>query len=322
MRVLSGDDVEALLPMPEAIALMQTAFVALSEGQAVAPVRTVLPVDEHAGRFLVMPAAGPSHAAVKLVSVHDANPARGLPLVHALVLVAEATTGRPLALLDGERLTDLRTGAASGLATDLLARPEASVVAVFGAGRQAHRQLEAVCAVRPIRCAYVVSRTEARAHAFAEATSGRLGVPVRVARAAEALAEADVVCTATTSAAPVFAHAELRPGTHINGVGSYRPDLAEVPPETVAAARVVVDHRASCRAEAGDLLQPLRAGLIDASHIETELGDVAAGRAVGRRTAAEVTFFKSVGNAVQDLVAAAHVAEAARRRGFGTIVEI
>lgn len=310
--------------MPTAIALMRPAFIDLSAGGAVAPVRTALPVPAHDARALFMPAYQPAteRLALKAVTIFPKNLGRDLPLIHALVLLFDATDGRPLALLDGEYLTALRTGAASGLATDLLARPEADVAAVFGAGVQARTQLEAVAAVRPLRRIFVFSRTRTSAEAFVQEMHARLGLDLRVAERPEQLREAAIVCTATTSTTPVFSSKHLAPGTHINGVGAYRPDMAEVPPATVAAARVVVDQRAACLAEAGDLIQPLRQGLFSEEHLRAELGEVAAGIAPGRTSPDQLTFFKSVGNAVQDLAVATHAVAVAEQQGFGTVVPL
>ncbi len=323
-RFLSKEDVRQALDMEQAIALMRDAFADLSEGRADVPVRTTLALPEHDGRALFMPAYLPEkqHVGLKVVTVHAHNPQRGLPLVHALVMVLDAADGRPLALMDGEYLTALRTGAGAGLATDLLARPDAHVAAVFGAGAQARTQLEAVCAVRRIRRAWVFSRRPESAAAFAGEMRARLDLDVQAAPSPETLREADVVCTATTSLVPVFAHRHLKPGAHVNGVGSYRPDMAEIPPETVQAAKVVVDHRPACLAEAGDLIQPLQQGLIDAAHVYAELGEIVTGRKAGRTSDEEVTLFKSVGNAVQDLAAAGYVAAAARARNLGVEVAL
>ncbi len=324
IRILSREDVRQALDMKQAIALMREAFIALSEGRATVPVRVNMPVPEHQGRALFMPVYSPIYDQIglKVATVHPNNAARGLPFIHALVMVIDAATGRPLAVMDGEYLTALRTGAASGLATDLLARPEAAVAVLFGAGVQARTQLEAVCTVRPIRRAYVFSRSRDHAEAFAQEMSARLNLDVQVADDPATLQEADVVCTATTSLDPVFAHADLKPGIHINGIGSYRPDMAEIPPETVLAAKVVVDHRPACLAEAGDLLQLLGQGLITEEHIHAELGEIAAGHLAGRTSDDEITFFKSVGNAVQDLAAASHVVAVAEARNLGIAVAL
>lgn len=315
---LSADQVRRALPMTEAIAAVREAFAQLSSGQVTLPVRQSLPATAARGDALVMAC----HSAVsrmfslKFVTTFPDNPRQGLPTTQALVILTDGTTGAHLAVMDGASLTAIRTGAASGLATDLLARPDAATVAVFGAGVQARTQLEAVCCVRTIRRASVYDSDSTAAERFAAEMTHQLGVPVeRAGTSAQNLADADVVCTATSSCQPVFADRELRTGAHINAVGAYRPEMAEIPAGVVCRARVVVDHRDSALEEAGDLLQPLRQGLIPQSHFATELGEVVLGRSPGRSHADEITLFKSVGVAIQDLCAAARVL--ARARQFG-----
>jgi len=325
MLILSHHDVRQALPMREAVEAMKRAFAQLSTGQAEVPLRVPVHVPRHNGLTLFMPAylAADDQMAVKMVSVFNDNPARGLPLIHALVVVIDAQTGAPVAAMEGASLTALRTGAASGAATDLLARPDAAVAAVFGAGAQGRTQLEAVCAVRPIREAWVYDVDPQRAQAYAGEMGGRLGIPVHVAASpAEAVRRADVVCTATTSTTPVFDDADVRPGTHINAVGAYTPQMREVPTETVLRARVVIDHRTASLAEAGDLLIPIREGRMTEEHIWAELGEIVAGLKPGRLSPDEITLFKSVGVAVQDVAAAAAVLEAARRQNLGVEVPL
>ena len=325
LRILSCEDVRRALPMRQAIEAMKGAFAQLSTGQADVPLRVALNVPRHHGVTLFMPAylADDDRMAIKIVSVFDDNPAQGLPLIHALVVVVDATTGRPAAVMDGTYLTALRTGAASGAATDLLAREETHVVAVFGAGAQGHTQLEAVCAVRPIQEVWIHDVAPGRAAAYAAEMSQQLSLTVRAAETpAEAVRQADVICTATTSTRPVFADTDVRPGTHVNAIGAYTPQMQEIPAETVVRAKVVIDHRKASLAEAGDLLLPLRQGLMTEDHIYAELGEIAAGLKPGRTSPEEVTLFKSVGVAVQDVAAASAVLEAARRLGLGTEVTL
>lgn len=325
LRILSANDVRRALPMSEAIEAIKAAFVQLSTGRANVPLRTPIDVPDHNGVALFMPAYlfDDNQMAIKIVSVFNDNPSQGLPLIHALVVVVDATTGQPQAAMDGTYLTALRTGAASGAATDLLARPHARVAAIFGAGAQGRTQLEAVCAVRPIEQARVFDLDSQRAAAYADEMRARLSLPVSVAESpAEALREADVVCTATTSSTPVFADADLPPGAHVNAVGAYTPQMQELPAETVIRARVVIDHHKSSLAEAGDLLIPLNQGLISQNHIYAELGEIVAGLKPGRTSDDEVTLFKSVGVAVQDVAAAGRVLAAAERLGLGVEVAL
>ncbi|MBN1656772.1 MAG: hypothetical protein JXA93_00145 [Anaerolineae bacterium] len=328
LHILSAADVRQAVTMAEAIAAVREAYVQLSTGQAVVPLRTPVPVDRRKAVTLFMPAylAASDAMAIKIVSVFPENPGRGLPLIHAAVLVVDAGTGQPRALLDGTYLTALRTGAASGVATDLLARPDARTAAIFGAGAQARTQLEAVCTVRPIERVWVYDPVPEATAAYVEEMSGH-GAPIpadiQIAGSPrEAVRDADVVCTATISTTPVFDDADLKAGVHINGIGSYTPEMQEVPAETVARARVVVDARSASLAEAGDLIIPLQAGIISEDDIHGEIGEVAAGRLPGRRSAEEITFFKSVGVAVQDVIVAELALRRAAALGLGAKVNL
>ena len=322
---LSAADVRRALPMPAAIAAVTDAFLRLSAGGALAPPRLHLALPPRDRTVLVMPAwlAGADTLSVKVIALYGENPSRGLPMVHALVVVLDAETGRPRAVMDGAALTALRTGAASGAATALLARPAAAAAAVIGAGRQGRAQLEAVCVVRSIRRATVFDPNGDAASVFAAETAAALGIPVVPARSAdEAVAAVSIVCTATPSGTPVFDDAAVRAGTHINAVGAYTPDRREIPGATVARARLAVDSRAACLEEAGDLLLPLGEGLIGPPDTWTELGEIAAGHRPGRQSPDEITLFKSVGLAVQDAAAAAAALHAAETLGLGTRVEL
>lgn len=324
VRILSRADVKRAITMKEAIDLMRDGFIALSNGRVKVPVRLSMPLPEHNGRALFMPVYGPEYGqlGLKVVAVHPGNTARKLPFIHAVVMVIDAATGAPRAIMDGEYITALRTGAGAGLATDLLALPDARVLGIFGAGVQARTQLEAVCAVRPIERVYVFGRSQERAETLACEAEAQYSVHASAAKNPALLQECTVICTATTSLAPVFASNNVRPGCHINGIGSYRPDMSEIPPDTVALAKVVVDQRAACLSEAGDLLMPIASGLITQDHIHAELGAIASGQVKGRTDQAEITFFKSVGNAIQDLVVASRLTALAKANDLGVEVEL
>jgi len=324
IRFLSAEDVRKTLSMAEAIEAVKGAFVELSRGEAVVPSRTPMALPDPQGGALFMPVylPGCEQIGLKTVTLFQENPRRGLPVIHALFLIMDGRDGRPLAVMDGEYLTALRTGAASGLATELLASRRARCVAVIGTGVQGRTQLEAVCAVRPIERAHVVDGDGGKAEAFAREMSEELSIPVAAAETKEALTGCDVLCTATPATDPLFSDQLLRPGTHINAVGSYRPEMREIPEATVARARVIVDSRAACLAEAGDLIQPIQAGLIDEEHVSTEIGEVAAGARQGRTSEEQITLFKSVGNAVQDLAAASRALARAERLGLGVEISL
>ncbi len=328
LRVLRAEDVRGSLPLPAAIEAVEGAFIQYSSGQAPLPRRLALSPDPEAGTSLFMPAYVPGLGAfgAKVISIFPGNIPKGLPTIHALVLLLDPATGVPLGLVEGSTLTALRTGAASGVATRWLSRPEASVLAVFGAGVQARTQAQAVCAVRSIRAIIVFDPLTSRAREFADELS-RLGPPVPkdvqpASSPAEAARPADIICTATTSRRPVFADLDIRPGVHINAVGSYQPDVQEIPGETVARAKVVVDSREAALAETGDLIIPVAAGIFSPDRIHAEIGQVAAGTKAGRTTSDEITLFKSVGLAVQDMAAGLRALKEAERLGLGTVLEI
>ena len=325
LRILSAEDVRRALPMTEAIGAVKSAFAQLSMGKVKMPLRTPIEIPAHRGVTLFMPGylSEDNQMAIKIVSIFNDNIARGLPLIHALVVVVDPTTGQPQAVMDGTYLTALRTGAASGAATELLATPEAKVVAIFGAGAQGKTQLEAVSAVRSVKHAWVYDTDPKRSTDYASEMSERLSFPVTVSKSSrEAVTQAEIICTSTTSSTPVFSDADLRPGVHINAIGAYTPQMQEIPSETVIRAKVVIDHRTASLAEAGDLLIPLHQGLIKRDHIYAELGEIIVGSKPGRESEAEITLFKSVGVAAQDIAAASRVLANAERMGLGVNVTL
>jgi ornithine cyclodeaminase/alanine dehydrogenase-like protein (mu-crystallin family) len=325
LRFISAADVAKALPMREAIVTMRKAFTLVSSGRAIIPPRTVIEIPDRGGSLLFMPSLLSEEArfGVKIVSLFAGNPGRGLPRIQSLVVLSDGETGSPLAVIEGGSLTALRTGAASGSATQALAREDSSVAAIFGAGVQGRTQLEAVAAVRPIVRALVFDPSAEAREGFAREMSASLGIEVAAASSpAEALRDADIICTATISAMPVFDDRELKPGAHINAVGSYKPDRREIPSATVARSRVFVDQRDSAMVEAGDLLIARREGYVSASATWTELGELFSGSSPGRQDRDEITLFKSVGVGIQDLVAADVVLASAERLNIGTLVEL
>jgi alanine dehydrogenase len=328
MLILTADDVRKALPMREVIEVMKSAYASLSDGRAVVPLRTRLPVSPHEGLTLFMPAyVQTEHSealAIKIVSLFPGNPKRGIAYIQAAVLVLEADSGRALALLEGSSLTAIRTGAGSGAAIDILARHESHVLAIFGAGAQGRTQTEAASSVRAIETVWVYDASAEQSQKFAAEMAGRGPIPkdVRVAEnPAQAVREADIICTATTSNVPVFADRDLKRGGHISAVGSYTPEMQEVPAETVQRARVVVDSISATLAETGDLVKPMQAGLFTEKHIYAELGEIVLGRKAGRQSEAETTYFKSVGVAVQDAMAAQWALKNAKEMGLGQEVD-
>jgi ornithine cyclodeaminase len=312
--VLRAADIAKGCPMGDAISAVGAGFAALSSGQATVPLRPAVPLLD-GGVALSMPAAlaGASCYSLKLVTVAPGNPAAGRPAVQATVLLGDARTGEVLALIDGTALTALRTGAAGGVAARELGRAGASRAALFGAGAQARTQLLALAAVRPIADVRVVTREPAHASAFVEWARGipeLRGLAIRGSTARDAVEDADIVVTATSSRTPVFEGGWLAPGTHVTAVGSYTAEMRELDEETLRGARIVVDQRAAALAESGELQGRQPEDVV-------EIGEIIAGRAPGRTSDAERTVFKSVGNAVQDLVVAALAYERAVALGIG-----
>lgn len=326
MLVLSAADMLRALPMADAIAAVRKAFVELATGTAVVPQRPHIDIIKHEGTAFFMPGylAQADALAVKTVTVHRRNPERGLPAIHGVVVLFDPATGRPLSLMEGAALTALRTGAASGLATDLLSRKDSSEAAIFGAGVQARTQLQAICAVRPIKLVHINARRPQNVDEFIAALQPRMnGVQlVPAPDPVAAIRNADIVCAATTSHTPVFHGADLKRGAHVNGVGSYTPTMQEVGTVTLRrASKIVADTREGAMAEAGDLILGIERGAIRASDI-IALGDIVNGARPGREREDEITFFKSVGHAALDVAAAQAAYTRASEQGIGTRVSL
>ncbi len=318
IRILSAANVRAALPMPKAIDAMRHAYGQLSAGKVTAPPRQHISTDK--GVTLLMPAHLPerSEFGIKVVSVYDDNPNLDLPRITATVLVLDPATGLPKAIMDGSSLTAIRTGAGGGVAADLLARKDAKTVGLFGAGVQARAQLQAVMAVRDIKRVNLISRTKTSAQQLAtEITTWTDAPDINLAlNSQQVIADADIVICATTSATPLFDGNALQPGTHITAVGTFVPEKREVDTTTIRRAdRIVVDSQEACLEEAGDLIIPN-------AEIDAEIGEIVNGDQQGRQSNDEITFFKSVGVAVQDAVAGAVVLSEAEAKGLGTLVEM
>jgi ornithine cyclodeaminase/alanine dehydrogenase-like protein (mu-crystallin family) len=294
---IDADRLGSLLPMEAAVDALETAFG--SAALPAAPLRTHM--ETAAGSLVAMPATGPPGTGVKLLTITSGNPEMGLPLIQGLYVLFSVGTQEPEAAIDGAALTALRTGAVSGLATRYLAQPDASRLVIFGAGTQARSHLDAILAVRPIEEVYVVSRTDNRAVDLAGIAYG-MGLKAGVGKP-DAVKLADIVCTCTTSPTPVFEGSLLSAGSHVNAVGAYTPETRELDDDAIVRARVVVETREVALAEAGDLLIPLGAGSIGPDHVVADLSEVVHGVTV-RRSSEDVTVFKSVGVAFEDLVVA------------------
>ena len=292
MVILNKKQINKIVAMNEAIEAMKTAFVQLSNGEAIIPTRLSTDVPDKNATSLVMPAYSldSPYYTVKVVSVNYSNPQKGLPLLHSSVQVFDASKGNMVATLDGESVTAIRTGAVSGLATGMLAKKDAKVGAVFGTGVQAKSQVEAILVARNLEKILVFIYD-----AFGiKASTGNK----------DSLKEADVICTAIPSKKPLFDHGDLNLGVHINAIGSFKPHMQEIPVETVINSKVIVDKIESCTVEAGDLIIPIEEGKWSFDLVHGELGQVILGEVSGRDSDNEITLFKSVGNAIQDLALA------------------
>lgn len=323
LLIVSGADVRRALPMSDCIEAVDRAMRALSSGGADVPLRTVMQVPGGRNFFGVMPGylADPQGLGAKIITVYPDNAKVGLPSHLGIVLLFDAQTGFPLAVMDAAELTAIRTAAASAVATRALARQDASHLAILGTGEQAATHLESISKVRMLRSVRVWGRSLEKAQRFAEEQGPKLSVPVSVGKTAEdAVKGADIVCTVTASHEPVLNGAWLGRGAHVNLVGASRLHAREVDDDVVTASRFFVDSRTSARAEAGELKHAMDAGLVNESHVLGEIGDVLSGRIPGRTGNSDITLYKSLGVAAQDLAAAHVIYERAVRDGIGTRV--
>lgn len=323
MLILNRRELEELLTMEEVQNALEIGFRETKEGRSVVPLRYHLDIEKHQGQFLFMPAYLPElkQSGTKMVSVFPQNSSKGKPTIYATYLLSDPSTGELLALIEGAMLTGLRTGGASGLATRYLARRDARVMGVIGTGFQSFFQVRAIQAVRRIEevLAYDVDRK--RLEDFCERMSPFIKIHP-ASNPSDVVGRSDILITSTTSHSPVFSGKDLKPGTHINAIGAFRPEMREVDDQTICNATIVVDTYEGCLSEAGDLLIPIREGKLKREAIHGDLGDLVTGLKGGRRSDKEITLFKSVGFAMEDVVVAHRVYEKAVREGKGQRVEL
>jgi ornithine cyclodeaminase/alanine dehydrogenase-like protein (mu-crystallin family) len=333
MRTLlvSHREVAGLLPMKECIDVMADAFRALAIGEASLPLRQVIKLPGSSNLFGLMPGQiglSPrdrhrSALGAKIITVFPGNESTPLDSHLGVVLLFEAEMGRLLAIIDASSVTAIRTAAASGVATKLLSNPDAGDLAILGAGVQAMTHLDAMKTVRTLRRVRVWSRTAARCERFIEKAKQKFGITIEQTSSAEAcVAGADIICTVTSSRQPVLQGAWISSGAHINAVGSALPTARELDSAAVARSRVYVDRRESALAEAGDILIPMSEGLFTSEHIRGEIGGVLMGSEPGRESPDEITLFKSLGLAIEDLAAARHIYDKGVALGTGIWVSL
>ena len=329
--VLKESDISSIITMSDIISADKEALSIYSSKQSIIPLRTNIDIPQYNGQCLFMNGyASPAKAlGVKIVSVYPNNINKNITSVPATMILVNAETGFVNALIDGTYLTRLRTGAVSGLATDILARKDSKILALFGTGGQAISQLEAILTVRKIELVKVFDISFERAINFAkkmtELYSKKFNnvVIIAVKSSDEAVENADIITTVTTSKKPVFSAQKIKSNVHINGVGSYTPDMCEIPEEIlVRANKIFVDTKDGAINESGDLIQPIKKGLIKVDKINGELGEVINGKIKGRESDEEMTFFKTTGSAILDLVAAQKIYEIAKERKIGKVINL
>ena len=320
-RLLTEPQVKSLLPMSALVSAMEAAVARFSAGEVLQPMRNVLMVGPTRGYYGVMPAfiSQPPTLGTKIVTVFNENHQRGLPSHLATILVMDPETGALQAIMDGRFITEARTAAVSAVSARYLARADAATLAIIGSGVQARSHLEAFAEVRPLSRVRIWSPRASSRERFVGDMQGRVPARLEAAPSAEdAVSGADMVVLVTSSATPVVEDAWIAPGTHVVSVGACRPDHREMAPALVARARLFVDSRAGALVESGDIVQGIAEGRFDAGHLDGELGELVLGRVTGRQTADEITIFKSLGMAVEDVVAADLVLQRAVETGAGT----
>ncbi len=325
IRILSERDVYDLLPMAECMDVMEETLKTLGRGDGVNPLRSMLRFPGGNGLLGLMPAylGSPKTTGIKVVTVMPGNHSTEYDSHQGLVMLFEVEHGSPLALIDASSITAIRTAAVSGVATQLLARKDAKKLAILGSGVQARTHLEAVLKARKIREVSVWSRTESHACDFTERESAKHNIEMKVASTVqEAVSEADIICTTTFAQEPVLNGEWISPGAHINAVGACVPTFRELDSAAVVGSRLFVDRLESALNEAGDFLIPKKEGVIDDSHILGEIGDILLGKVQGRKSDDDITLFKSLGIAVEDLGAAHYIYEKALKAGTGVAVDL
>ena len=295
----SADDVKSAVSMEEAIDLMEVAFSSVNNKTAETPLRVNMAISDQDAHHLSMPAYinGGKYLTVKLINVHTNNSSKGADLINGIIVVMDAETGSAVALIDGKSVTALRTGAASGYATKILANNHASTLVVFGNGVQAKAQIEAICQVRDIESVKVIGRDFTKVELFCNKFDARVS-PGNL----NDLKHADIVCTATTATEPLFKFNHISNGTHINAVGAHGSQKREVPAELIQRSKVFVDSLISSYKEAGNILIPIESGDYSWDKVQCEIGQLSNSKSKGRSKESDITFFNSVGTAVQDLV--------------------
>jgi len=325
MRVLSEKQVQSLIDIDELIAALERAHIQYSTGKAVMPVRLVVPLPQIQGRISSMPGflIEDNALGMKVVTYFQNNPQQNLPAILATILLFSAESGKLIAAMDGGYITAIRTACASALATKALANPETPTLGILGAGVQARAHILALARVRKLRTIKIYSPSMDSAARIKQSMEKEIGIAIDVAKSGEAVVRGcDLLVTVTTAKEPIVKSEWLKAGAHINAVGSHRPDLREIDGATLKRAKVVVDSKEAIMAECGDILLALKENSITEANIHGEIGEILAGAKPGRTSADEITLYKSVGIAIQDVATAQLVYRKALERNVGTNVDI
>jgi len=324
LRFFSSTDIHRLVSMKDAIALMEKAFISVSAGKSHVPQRYVPEFKERSLKLLLKPAFSydSDYCGVKVLAQKEKDPSLNLPTITGIMLLINTSTGEIASVMDGSSITALRTGAASGIATKHLARDDAKAAAIFGCGVQGRTQLEAIAAVRDLEKVYVYDIEPHKAKEYVQVMQSRVKAELHYTDDLSRLSEVDIICTATGAEAPLFKMEHLKTGVHINAIGSFQPHMQEIDPWIIKSSRLFVEQKSSCFAESGDLIKPLREKIITEDHLVGEIGELFMGEKQGRISRTDITLFKSVGIAIQDLVVAGEVYRKAENSSIGTAVEL
>ena len=325
MKIITENMVETHLTMEDCIKAMRGAMIAVSRGDTTLPIRQYMPIPNTQGKMAMMPGtiADPEVYGIKLVCKYIRDPDSPYGTHVGMVLVFDSQKGLPLAMVEGSSLTGIRTAAASALATDVLANKDCQALSILGCGEQARRHIHAMLAVRSPKEIFVWGRNFARAEAFANRVSAETGKPISAIKSAQdAVTKADLICTTTSSKTPIMQGDWVNAGTHINLVGAAIASSSEVDDTLVTKSLYFTDYRPAAMAAAGELLNAIKNGLVTQDHILGEIGEVIDGSVAGRSTERDITVYKSLGVAAQDLAAAHWLYEKSIHIGFGTEINM
>ena len=324
IRIIRAGEIKQHYSMRQAIDAMHRAFGILSSGDGFVPLRFVskLPTKEMLMFFKPAFVEKEQRVSVKFLTQRENNFVNGIPTIQGIVLLIDSVTGEILSIMDGEYITALRTGAASGLATRFFAREDAETMALFGCGTQGRTQVEAVACERKIKKVLVFDLNRESAEQFIAEMTLKMQMEIVYCEDTTRLKEADIICTATNANAPLFYREVLKDGVHINAVGSFQPHMQELDPFVIRDAKLYVDQIDSCLKESGDLIKPIDAGIIQKNHIIGEIGDYCLNKISGRESENDITVFKSVGIAIQDYAVAADIYNNSMEKSFGQEINL